>query len=279
MEDKLLEMCKKVIDGETPRDSCQEVRCIDCPFEDEKIDCETNSIEIEEVAQKYIEEHEKTVNTIEKIEEKNKYKVGDKVRIRKDLESCKSYNGVWFTSWMNGEKGKESIVKEIWENDGEPRYVLINSNYTWSEDMLEPVEEEKITLKELQEMKKDNIIPPYYNKGNYDVIQFCLDNNIDFVSGNIIKYITRYKNKNGIEDLKKAKEYLKRLEQPTTISIIDLVLFTEENNLGYWQGKIIESVIDNNKDLANILIDKLIRKEESKEKEIEETYCAEGMAD
>ena len=271
MEDKLLEMCKKVDNGERPSGICTKIWCSECPFGDEKIDCNINSTETCEIAQNYIKEHEKTVNTIEKIEEKHKYKVGDKVRIRKDLESC--------NSWMNEEKGKESIVKEIWEDDGEPRYVLINSNYTWSDDMLEPVEEEKITLKELQEMKKDNIIPPYYNKGNYDVIQFCLDNNIDFVSGNIIKYITRYKGKNGLEDLKKAQEYLKRLEQPTTISIIDLVLFTEENNLGYWQGKIIESVIDNNKDLANILIDKLIKKEEKKIKEAEEIYCAEGMAD
>ncbi|AFH27140.1 nucleotide kinase [Clostridium phage phiZP2] len=34
---------------------------------------------------------------------------------------------------------------------------------------------------------------------------------MDFLEGNIIKYVTRYKHKNGIEDLKKAKQYIERL--------------------------------------------------------------------
>lgn len=33
-------------------------------------------------------------------------------------------------------------------------------------------------------------------------------NNLDFWEGNAIKYIMRYKNKNGVEDLKKAKHYI-----------------------------------------------------------------------
>lgn len=207
MEDKLLEMCKKVDDGETPSDICTKIGCSECPFGDEKIDCNINSTETCEIAQQYINKHEKTVNTIEKIEE-------------------------------------------------------------------------KITLKELQEIKKDNIMPAYYHKGNYDVIQFCIDNNIDFVSGNIIKYITRYKDKNGIEDLRKAQEYLKRFEATENVVFAtDLVRLTNENNMTYTQGKIIECVLENNKDLANILIKELIKEGESKEKEIEETYQAEGMAD
>ena len=74
MEEKILELCKKVINGETPHYSCQEIDCLDCPFKDMKIDCYTNSIEIEEIAQNYIKEHEKTVNTIEKND--NDYKKG-----------------------------------------------------------------------------------------------------------------------------------------------------------------------------------------------------------
>jgi hypothetical protein len=34
---------------------------------------------------------------------------------------------------------------------------------------------------------------------------------MSFVEGNVIKYVTRYKDKNGIEDLMKAKWYLERL--------------------------------------------------------------------
>jgi hypothetical protein len=33
----------------------------------------------------------------------------------------------------------------------------------------------------------------------------------DYYAGNIIKYIARYKHKNGIEDVQKAKQYTKML--------------------------------------------------------------------
>jgi hypothetical protein len=34
---------------------------------------------------------------------------------------------------------------------------------------------------------------------------------MDWLEGNVIKYVTRYKDKNGVEDLKKAEWYLQRL--------------------------------------------------------------------
>lgn len=65
-------------------------------------------------------------------------------------------------------------------------------------------EEEKLGL------YNDKIKPSYYGTG-IDVIEFCLRNNLTFMQGNVIKYVTRYKSKNGIEDLQKAKEYIDRL--------------------------------------------------------------------
>lgn len=56
----------------------------------------------------------------------------------------------------------------------------------------------------------DKTKPTYYGNG-FDVIDFCQKNNLDFMQGNVIKYVTRYKKKNGIEDLEKAKEYIDRL--------------------------------------------------------------------
>ena len=41
--------------------------------------------------------------------------------------------------------------------------------------------------------------------------EFIERNNLGFCAGNVIKYVCRYKNKNGIEDLKKAKHYLELL--------------------------------------------------------------------
>lgn len=60
---------------------------------------------------------------------------------------------------------------------------------------------------------KDNINPNHYQKGNIEVIDFILDQNFNYLEGNIIKYISRYKDKNGLEDLKKAQWYLNCLTE------------------------------------------------------------------
>lgn len=57
---------------------------------------------------------------------------------------------------------------------------------------------------------KDKITPDHYPK-KVDVITFCQTNSIGFSEGNVIKYVVRYKHKNGLEDLLKAQEYLNRL--------------------------------------------------------------------
>lgn len=50
--------------------------------------------------------------------------------------------------------------------------------------------------------------PEYYKKGNIEVIDFIIDQNFNFVEGNIIKYICRYKYKGTpLQDLEKANKY------------------------------------------------------------------------
>lgn len=51
----------------------------------------------------------------------------------------------------------------------------------------------------------------HYKNMTLQPIEYILKNNLNFCEGNIIKYITRYKDKNGIEDLKKARHYLDML--------------------------------------------------------------------
>ena len=58
------------------------------------------------------------------------------------------------------------------------------------------------------------IEPEHYKQGQYETIEVIEDIVEDFESyllGNIIKYISRYKNKNGVQDLEKAEWYLRRL--------------------------------------------------------------------
>jgi len=40
-------------------------------------------------------------------------------------------------------------------------------------------------------------------------------NNLGYLEGNIVKYISRYKSKNGLEDLRKAQHYLTKLIEVT----------------------------------------------------------------
>ena len=60
------------------------------------------------------------------------------------------------------------------------------------------------------------INPNHYKQGDIEVIDFILDQNFNYLEGNIIKYVSRYKYKNGLEDLKKAHWYLERLINANT---------------------------------------------------------------
>ena len=51
----------------------------------------------------------------------------------------------------------------------------------------------------------------HYKELSIQPIEYILANKLDFCEGNVVKYITRYKSKNGLEDLKKAKHYIDML--------------------------------------------------------------------
>ena len=60
----------------------------------------------------------------------------------------------------------------------------------------------------------DAVNPDHYKQGGIECI-YCIkaalgENFIGFLMGNVIKYSYRYKHKNGVEDLKKARWYLDR---------------------------------------------------------------------
>ena len=55
------------------------------------------------------------------------------------------------------------------------------------------------------------INPDHYARWQIEPLDFIQANNLDFLRGNIIKYIMRCDLKGGAEDLKKARVYLDRL--------------------------------------------------------------------
>jgi len=48
----------------------------------------------------------------------------------------------------------------------------------------------------------------HYKKMPIQPLEFIAKNGLDFFQGNVLKYVIRYKFKNGIEDLKKARHYI-----------------------------------------------------------------------
>ena len=48
----------------------------------------------------------------------------------------------------------------------------------------------------------------HYKNMTIQPVELIEMNNLGFCAGNIIKYVCRYKDKNGIEDLKKARHYI-----------------------------------------------------------------------
>tara|TARA_R110000851_G_scaffold249540_1_gene402023 strand:- start:1624 stop:1875 length:252 start_codon:yes stop_codon:yes gene_type:complete len=59
--------------------------------------------------------------------------------------------------------------------------------------------------------KKNKISPDHYAKYTIEPFEFIIANELDYCQGNILKYIMRYQDKNGTEDLYKAQWYLNKL--------------------------------------------------------------------
>lgn len=59
----------------------------------------------------------------------------------------------------------------------------------------------------------DKINPSHYTYGEVETIDFIKSCGfaIDFCAGNVLKYVSRYKHKNGIEDIKKAQWYVNKM--------------------------------------------------------------------
>jgi len=55
----------------------------------------------------------------------------------------------------------------------------------------------------------------HYKKLPIQPVEYITKNNIGYCEGNVIKYISRYKDKNGLQDLKKAKHYIDLLIEIT----------------------------------------------------------------
>ncbi|MDB4725815.1 DUF3310 domain-containing protein [bacterium] len=60
---------------------------------------------------------------------------------------------------------------------------------------------------------KPVVKPSYYKAEGYelDILDVITMFKLGFAEGNVVKYVARWQDKGGVEDLKKAREYLDRL--------------------------------------------------------------------
>ncbi len=53
--------------------------------------------------------------------------------------------------------------------------------------------------------------PDHYQQGEIEVIDFILDQKMDYLTASVQKYLARWRFKNGIDDLRKARWFLDKL--------------------------------------------------------------------
>lgn len=105
-------------------------------------------------------------------------------------------------------------------------------------------------------------------KSTYEVWDFVSEFNLDFFQGNIIKYVTRFRKKNGIEDLKKALSYAEKAYEVfngddvefDAEDVLEFNLFITANGIGSldYEAKIILLTITNDYYEVSELIKELI---------------------
>lgn len=63
----------------------------------------------------------------------------------------------------------------------------------------------------MSEVLEKQVGGEHYKVNAVQPIEYILSNKLGFCEGNIVKYVTRYNTKNGLEDLEKAKHYIEFL--------------------------------------------------------------------
>ena len=106
------------------------------------------------------------------------------------------------------------VIKKDWTS-----YEVVNDlgkKRSYPIALFEVVTEDEMTKPNINDILDNVEHPSHYCRGGIeciDAIEASLgkDEFAGFLRGNIIKYVWRYKDKNGLEDLKKAQWYLNKL--------------------------------------------------------------------
>lgn len=107
----------------------------------------------------------------------------------------------------------------------------------------------------------------HYKDMKYQPIEFIAKLKMSFIQGCVVKYIARYKAKNGLADLQKALHYIEMAQPLGETRAInyhqlrELTLFIQENNISQIEGLIIKEALGCQWDKAEKYCKELIRVE------------------
>ena len=90
-------------------------------------------------------EEKESVRKTEKERHEMKYKVGYKVRVRKDLKVSKEYDGMIFNDVMSQHCGETVTINEVFSRG---YYRIVEYGCCWTDGMLEGLADEELTAEE-----------------------------------------------------------------------------------------------------------------------------------
>ena len=131
----------------------------------------------------------------------NKFKVGDEVEIVKLDKTIQHFGGAGGILSPIGTKTYITYVDVTGEE------VEIDEDvYSYHADDLTLVKNEVLETQVYNPLIAQEGGGHYKNRG-IQPLEYTMQNNLSFCEGNVVKYISRYKSKNGIEDLAKVIHY------------------------------------------------------------------------
>jgi hypothetical protein len=142
----------------------------------------------------------------------NKFKVGDEVEIVSLMETIERFGGEDSILPI----GSISVVNEVYDGEDE---LTLEDGFSYDPDDLKLIKSaDEINTSQNESINKGIESKPYnplvaqeggghYKNRGIQPLEYTMKNNLSFCEGNVVKYISRYKSKNGIEDLAKVIHY------------------------------------------------------------------------
>ena len=129
----------------------------------------------------------------------NKFRVGDEVKIVKLDKTIQHFGGEGILSPV----GTKAFITYVDVTGDDVEIDKDMHSYHASDLVLVRGKEESLTYNPLVAQEGGG----HYKDCGIQPLEYTMKNNLSFCEGNVVKYISRYKSKNGIEDLAKVIHY------------------------------------------------------------------------